>query len=211
MRKSDIIPITAPVDELSVAVVQMNDPLPEVKLNPTEKSDLSSIRSEFRKKEYLVSRWLLKLLAENNGIDPVQLRIHKESSGRPFGRVAQRDYHVGISHSGNYVAAALCFRHRIGLDIERTRRSVSNRLRKRILHPDEVVSLEALSTVQIWTIKESVLKLIGLGLRINMNSLVIHSVPTETFTTTWRNKSVRIFPFEIQEIVGSISIFEEDL
>lgn len=208
MNRNEIIKIDGPVEGLHVAAVRMGKEIPEVMLHPEERNELELMRHEFRKREFIVSRWLARQLAENIHDNPNEIVIQKESTGRPVGKDKQRSYYLSISHTGDYVGVAMSRDRKVGLDIERTQRKISPNLRHRILHEDEQETLKSSSTVRIWTLKESVLKLIGLGLRQSMNKVIIYPYLDHSFRTKWEGNEIRIYPFETEGILGAISIFE---
>lgn len=208
MNRNEIIKIDGPVEGLHVAAVRMGLEVPEVMLHPEERRELQLMRHEFRKKEFIVSRWLTRQLAENIHKNPEEIVIRKEATGMPVGKDKQRSYHLSISHTGDYVGVALSLDRRVGLDIEKIHRKISPNLRHRILHDDEQEMLKANSTVRIWTLKESVLKLIGLGLRQSMNEVIIYPYLNNSFRTEWKGSEIRIYPFQTDGILGAISIFE---
>lgn len=210
MNEKDIIRIAAPVDEIYISAVRMFGPLPEMPLNPEEHAELQKLQQEFRRREYLVSRWLLRNLAEKYLTGPGMITVRKEASGRPVGLVDDRSYHVSISHTRDFVAVALSEKYRVGLDIEKAHRIVSSRLRERILHPDERKNLESCSTLRIWTLKESVLKLTGMGLRANMNGIKLMVGGDNVYSTIWMERVIHIFSFESGDMMGSLSIFDEE-
>lgn len=99
------------------------------------------------------------------------LEIEANENGKPF--LADRNYSFSLSHSGHFAACALGD-FELGLDIQ-TRVSCRENLVKRFFAPDEqdmVFSAkdadEAFS--RLWCRKESFLKAIGLGLRLELDS-----------------------------------------
>jgi phosphopantetheinyl transferase len=108
------------------------------------------------------------------------VEFEKETGGQPFGRLSNGlRIFVSITHSKNTLATVISDQFAVGIDLEPTDRVVHDRLRQRIAHiQDQYTSAEP---IQIWTIKEAVLKLLGTGLRTPMNQLQIVQESPELF------------------------------
>lgn len=118
--------------------------------------------------------------------------LKKEASGMPYVLLADGTIlHLSISHTKTHYWIALGGRNRIGLDAELAGRTVSDALLKRIQHQNEPTMLRV-SAVQLWTIKEAVLKLLGTGLRKPMNELNISRITDILFQTTAMGRQIRI-------------------
>lgn len=88
------------------------------------------------------------------------------------------DIHFSISHSGNYALTAVSD-HEIGCDIELIR-PMDLSVARRFFHPEEYAHLCAAAPeaqtelfFRYWTLKESFLKITGMGLRLPMNAFRI--------------------------------------
>ena len=86
---------------------------------------------------------------------------------------ADQKLHFSISHSGDYVACAVCERE-IGLDIQ-IHRECDMKLAKRYFTSEEYeyLKLNPDSFTEIWTKKESYLKAIGTGLSGGLNGFSV--------------------------------------
>ncbi|KPQ00440.1 MAG: 4'-phosphopantetheinyl transferase AcpT [Bacteroidetes bacterium HLUCCA01] len=121
-----------------------------------------------------------------------QVELKKEVNGMPYVSLADGSVlHLSISHTKTHYWVALGGRNRIGLDAEVVSRSVKDTLIKRMQHPDEPSALR-IPAIQLWTIKEAVLKLLGTGLRTPMNELNIARVTDILFQTTASDRQIRI-------------------
>ena len=83
--------------------------------------------------------------------------------------------HFSMSHSRKAVACAIA-QHPVGVDIE-TIRPYNPTLARHVLSSDELEEVEqaahpALSFIRLWTMKESVLKLTGEGLRMPLPNVL---------------------------------------
>jgi len=132
--------------------------------------------------------WALLRLAtaHSRGVDPGEVEIVKEDSGRP--RILGRPPRQGsISHSAGLVAVVVTAAARIGVDVEHCSRD-TGRLRaiaERTFAPAEVERLLALpgqetaaEVIRYWTVKEALGKALGLSLTIALRSVVAE--PTGT-------------------------------
>lgn len=97
--------------------------------------------------------------------------ISEEEKGKPF-FTYNRNIHFSISNTFNYVAIAIS-NHRIGIDIESTRKYKEN-LVKRYFHSNEYAFIQSFPLEQrdriftrLWTIKEAYVKMTGTGIANN--------------------------------------------
>jgi 4'-phosphopantetheinyl transferase len=82
-----------------------------------------------------------------------------------------------LSHTAGLVAVAIARGHRVGVDVERTDRLVSDGVAERYFAPAEVTALHGLQGVEqrraffdYWTLKEAYIKARGLGLAIPLDA-----------------------------------------
>lgn len=124
-----------------------------------------------------ISLQLFSHLATRMGVTGTELTIEKEMSGRPVVIADGERWGASITHTRGMIGCAVNRTGEIGFDLERANRSEHPALRKRMLSPgDEQGLIERCSTIQLWTIKEAVLKLHGSGLRVPMKTVVLSSV-----------------------------------
>ena len=132
-------------------------------LSPSEAALYASFRMEKRRKEWLAGRLAAKtLLAEADGNEKLDAyEIIQDAFGRPFcgGRL------LTISHSNGWAMAALkqgeaCF---LGADLERTEPRHPAWYRD-YFHKSELPEPEPSAATRLWTIKEALMKALGLGL-----------------------------------------------
>lgn len=97
--------------------------------------------------------------------------------GKPY--FNNSDISFNISHSGNYVVAAVS-KHGIGVDIQRIKQD-KHRIAEKNFLPSECEYINEIEDdavkqqrfCEIWTIKEAYLKNIGIGLRKPLNSFEV--------------------------------------
>jgi len=142
----------------------------------------SMMLSVGRVTEFKLSRYLLKSLYKKiNPMSVAECVIQRDLGGKPYANVEGRIIPISVSHSNEFIFVALSLAGSIGLDIERKSRSVSPSLRSRILmdHEFHDERLSQVDTLQLWTVKESILKLTGSGLRQSMSSVSIQDYSNE--------------------------------
>jgi len=162
-----------------------------------EKQELALFTNVRRQQEYGTSRLVLKTMArEQLGVS--EFYIYKDELGQPFGVSGAKKYHVSIAHSNDTVFCGISEDEAIGVDLEPVDREPSQKLRQRILHPDETNVLADIETIRLWTIKEAFIKLRGQGLRLNMNEVRVDK-HGEQFTVEINNdKKAKICSFRTE-------------
>lgn len=121
-----------------------------------------------------------------------KVELKKEVNGMPYVLLTDgTSLHLSISHTKTHYWVTLGGPNRIGLDAEIASRNVNEALTKRIQHPNEPLALR-IPAIQLWTIKEAVLKLIGTGLRTPMNKVNIVRVTDILFQTKAKDRQIRI-------------------
>jgi 4'-phosphopantetheinyl transferase len=120
---------------------------------------------------------LRALLGEHLGLDPRTLVFAENAFGKP--RLADHpSVHFSLSHSGDRAVLAASEQREIGIDIERVRPLDHLDLARRYFHPNEASAIEGvkapgeqlLAFFRIWTLKEAVVKAIGKGLSIPLDT-----------------------------------------
>ena len=151
-------------------------------LDNQEIKQFQSIQHPRRRKEFAEARILLKKMAKKRGVN--KLSIHKdESTGAPYGMVNNEIVPLSITHTKQAVGGAISMDDKaIGIDIEWRKREVHPGLRERITAPAERQALKEVDTLQIWTIKEAVSKLVKTGLTKNFNKICIQQEESHTFS-----------------------------
>jgi len=127
----------------------------------------------------LLSRFIL---SQKLGINSKAIVFNKSENGKPF--LENRKVHFNLSHSGNWVVMALS-KSEVGIDVELIR-PVNYRIAERFFSPAEVRLLNSRKEndkldyfFDLWTLKESYLKLIGTGLTRSLNSFSIYHLQGE--------------------------------
>lgn len=167
------------------------------KLNDDEIAELEMLKNEKRKREFLTSRLLIKQLNREMGLDPLQFRVDKNNLGQPFGYYQNLQYDISIAHTDDFVLCGIALNFELGVDLEPLNRGVPDKLLSRILHQDELPGLEEVPPIQLWTMKEALIKLQGMGLRMNMKDLQVKPDSGEQYYVDFNNdKTAKICSFQ---------------
>lgn len=138
----------------------------------------------------------LRKASESLNLNYSDLLIEKDYSGKPnLRREGGNNIGISITHSKELFICGLYKKGEIGIDTEKKDRVHNAGLLKRILHEDEMIS-DFKSVIHLWTLKEAALKLIGTGLRTNMNKLKIKPESEYIFKVMHDNYSITIVSFE---------------
>lgn len=120
--------------------------------------DLETISHPQKKREWLASRLLLKILADKFGIS--YEGTHKDEHGKAF--LVNNASHISITHSLDYVAAVINPHAPVGIDMEKTSTKLERTARKFLSTPEFEHAKEHLPTLCIyWCAKEAIYKLYG--------------------------------------------------
>lgn len=201
--------ISLPVKGLFTGLREITGGIPADGLHRREQQQLRQVRHNRRRAEIITSRILLKDLADMAGLGRKNFHIVKDGRGRPVGVKEGENISVGISHSERHVLCALHLNGKVGLDIENADRRLPEHLAERILHPDEFDLLDDFPLIRLWTIKEAVLKLMGLGLYAGMPNVSVHPMGKDRFSVEFRRTRFRVFSVLNQEAWIAVGLVEE--
>ncbi|UCM62848.1 4'-phosphopantetheinyl transferase superfamily protein [Aeromonas hydrophila] len=147
-------------------------------LSPEERQTWQSIGQPARRQEYLLSRGLLRrLLAERLQCRPDALQFCRNPHGKPA--LSDGCWQFNLSHSGDWLAIALCATGPLGVDIEMgQRRRQILPLACRFYAQSEYEWLLALPEAEqepafyrLWSRKEAVLKAHGAGIAAGLDKV----------------------------------------
>jgi len=131
-----------------------------------------------QKKDYirsLLSSALLYYALDKNGIDKKDIIIEKSPMGKPFLKNSKdfKNIDFNITHSGDWVACAIDSGG-IGIDIEQIK-DINFTEFEEILSPKETeyINGKLKNFYQIWTLKESLLKALGVGVNKDLSSFTV--------------------------------------
>jgi len=162
--------------------------------------------------ESLSGRKLLKMLISDR-YESSKPRFTTIKYEKPSARVNGDVISVSFSHTTQSVAAVISKRWVVGVDMESSKRTVNDRLAKRMKHENESLKLyENNPIIKIWTMKEAALKAIGTGLRQPMNSVHLKSVSEHLCAVHFNNNTkAEIASFQQQNQWISICYIRPEL
>lgn len=150
-------------------------------LSPAEIQRLERLKFEEKKREFIISRGLLRLiLSQYKKQDPERLTISRTDSGKPF--LEESKIQFSVSHSNEKFGFALHSTHKIGLDIQEIYPISSlDRVINNFFSDKEIDHLNSISDdhllqdrfFAIWTAKEAYLKATGVGIEESFKRLSI--------------------------------------
>lgn len=136
--------------------------------------EIENISNEVRKKERIISRFLLESLVGQ------KIEVKYADSGKPF----CDGMHFSISHTKNFVAVIVSNKP-VGVDIEYKSDRIF-RITEKFMHPDELKTLSECSEKQkfaliCWCAKETVYKIIEengvdfakMNCKVNFNEIIL--------------------------------------
>jgi phosphopantetheinyl transferase len=142
-------------------------------LTKTEQEALSRIGHRVRRDQSMAVRILLKrLIVKTQGCDPLQVRLVKKTSGGLRLRGAAKKQQVSVSHSGAWMAVAVA-KSAVGVDIQENRRLKNENAFRRRISSKQDRGLEDVKTLDLWALKEAVVKARGRGLVSEVSLRVI--------------------------------------
>ena len=143
------------INEAELIIWRMDETLEELLEMSQHHYDheIENISNEVRKKERIISRFLLETLVSR------KVEVKYADSGKPF----CDGMHFSISHTKNFVAVIVSNKP-VGVDIEYKSDRIF-RITEKFMHPDELKTLSECSEKQkfaliCWCAKETVFKII---------------------------------------------------
>lgn len=175
------------------------------------------LRSAARRKEWLAGRYLLKYLIAleySQDIEWKDIEILPADQKKPSiylqNTLVSRDH--SISHSDDFVISLLATNHhlKIGVDVEKIKSFpkaidffLTNSERNDILALPH--SLQQKSLYQYWTIKEAVLKALGLGFAGSMKGIQVRMTTNMRPSVIISNQNRRIADIKTSQTVECLS------
>lgn len=129
---------------------------------------------------FVTAAALLRLVASRlMGVAPGQIAVDRRCHvcGRPHGRpsLGSGRPQVSVSHSGDYVAVAVCPDAPVGVDVEQDgRRTDFKALVPHVLDPGEApAAVDVAAFLRYWVRKEALVKATGDGLGAGLRGVVV--------------------------------------
>lgn len=185
-------------ESINLAIGSIKDPKNSTyDFSEEELAEYQAIKSSTRRKEFISTRHLIKEISTRIGYLSLDFSIKKDKLGKPYAMADGRHIFLSIAHSNDLVACGISETRDLGIDLEPLGRKVPEGLENRILHPEEYAGLKSQDLLQIWTIKEALVKLEGGGLRTNLNGVIISKLDENEYLGRFNNdKTARICSFQ---------------
>jgi 4'-phosphopantetheinyl transferase len=120
--------------------------------------DLETISHPQKKREWLASRLLIKILVEQFGL--IYEGTHKDEHGKAF--LVNNASHISITHTFDYVAAVINPSAPVGIDMEKSDPKLQRTARKYLSDPEFAHAENDVATLcTYWCAKEAIYKLYG--------------------------------------------------
>ena len=159
-------------------------------LSPAELERLEKFRVEFKHREYIVSRGLLRrVMTKMTGLDVAGVDFDYGEHGKPSlpGRAESGSAAFNVSHSHGLALVALTLGGRLGVDLEKIRPKVEWRsLAEHYFSEAEIRALDGYSDeaglkafFTCWTRKEAFVKALGGGISYGLKEFDVSIDPDE--------------------------------
>ena len=151
-------------------------------LSTSEKKSFDDLSLNRKIEKKIVADGLSKLLSNFLNKEFTNYFIEKDSRGKPFLKSKDKvkeSYFISYSHSQTSVLVSLSEESDLGVDLESKTRFLKHRAFKKWLHPEESEFLkykkeDSIDKATIWTRKEALTKLTGLGYNISFKDLKVY-------------------------------------
>lgn len=157
--------------------IQIKEDLISLLPEPSRKQVFSYKKNDDLQRSLLGEVITRIVLSDRTGLAPLSIEIARSAKGKPY-LPQQNNLHFNISHSGDWVVVG-CSEQDLGIDIEKIREP-QYRIASRYFSNKEVDDLNKLEGhdkasyfFDLWTLKESYLKLLGKGLTKSLGSFTL--------------------------------------
>ena len=150
-------------------------------LSPEERAQHGRFRFEKHRHTYLISHALVRqALSLITKIEPEKFSFKTNAYGKPFvaAPAQQQAVHFNLSHTEGLAAVAISRRTELGVDVENIhRQDMTQALAEQFFAPEECLAVaqareheRSAKMLEFWTLKESYIKAVGMGLSIALDS-----------------------------------------
>ena len=150
-------------------------------LSPDEQERRSRFRFEEDRQLFLVSHALLRaVLSQYAPVAPTEWKFQQTAKGKPLvaADAGLPALQFNLSHTANLAACAVTRTCPVGVDVESLDRHADPKVAQRVLTPSELKQFQEAAPRQqkelffrYWTLKESYVKAVGLGLAMSLREI----------------------------------------
>jgi 4'-phosphopantetheinyl transferase EntD len=181
--------------------IDLTTDVASIQLLDDEKEKYVALKSEKRKKEFLLVRFL------RNNFFPGK-EILYTTSGAPFFK--DKSYSISISHTSSFVALATSQEERIGIDIELIQKKITS-FGKKFMHPYEISTIpsnnQTIQYTKFWCAKEALYKWTNLTGLSFQNDLSVMEDGNNNWFGISNRISQKLISLEMVEFDGHILCF----
>ena len=172
------------------------------KIQNFESTELPFINNHFlkqnpnfkRKNEHYTSRKLFGNLLFLLDLPTDSVELKKMDLGKPYATVGNKMLYTSFSNCEDWVLCGLSLRLDIGIDCEQLDRKINPKIFDRILDVSEKKIIDEQSYLAIWTMKEAVVKCIGIGIRSSLQNYPLIK-KDDRYVVKSKNLNINVVPF----------------
>ncbi|WP_405065317.1 4'-phosphopantetheinyl transferase superfamily protein [Kribbella sp. NBC_01510] len=178
-----------------------------VDLDEDEQRRLAAYRRDEDKARFLLGCTMVRrLLAARFSLPAAKVRLDRScpDCGKPHGKVRADGVELSVTHSGGLVGVAIGD-HPVGLDVEKVDPGIDiDAVGPLCLAPEEVRGLaqydgiaRAKAFTQVWTRKEAVVKATGVGVRADLQTVVVGPLDQPAEVWEWAQHTGQLTDLEV--------------
>ena len=181
--------------------IDLTTDVASIQLLDDEKEKYVALKSEKRKKEFLLVRFL------RNNFFPGKMILYT-TSGAPYFK--DKSYAISISHTSSYIALAASLEERIGIDIELIQEKIIP-LGKKFMHRNEISTItpnnQTIQYTKFWCAKEALYKWTNISGLSFQNDLSVIEDETKNWFGISNRISQKLISIEMVEFNHHILCF----
>lgn len=172
-------------------------------LSADEKARARRFHSILHQQRFIAAHAGLRIiLSRYLEISPEKVTFAYTTFGKPY-IPSHPALQFNLSHSQDKAILAITYHQSIGADLEKIKTNYQLALAERFFHPAEIAYLQQASIqpenkfYDLWTRKEAILKAIGTGLRIPLNSFSVVNENNPSALIKLQNENWRILSLSL--------------
>ena len=176
-------------------------------LSEQQRAKFDSLRTNFRRRQFVYSRWLVKKILKTLGYDQL---LQVEENGKLY--VQDETIDISISHSYKMVAIVVGRNVRVGIDIEYQKQRRFKALYQHTFNKEEKKRLDSISTqalaadfYRLWTAKEATAKLTQTTLITSLEQFLLEGYFDNHSEAVIRKNNIKIISVDEQNYFLSLA------
>lgn len=176
-------------DQVILQIMRASAACDESLLSGRERERARSFRFQVDSARWISFRVSLRrILGDALGVKPEEVPIEIDAFGKPRLAPPHADLHFNLSHAGDLGLVAISTTGPVGVDLEPMERAADLLgCEESFCHPSEVAALPTEATgraaklLELWTLKEAVLKAVGTGFLLPPETVIFESCEDSSF------------------------------